>query len=286
MTFLGKVLIVVQVVLSFCFMAFAGAVFAVHQNWRAQFLSSQTALESARNDMEINSGEWQAERDQLQQQIDAAEEEMRMQEIEATNANNLLLAAQRENTLLEQENQRLEGEGERAALEAAFRLAEAEDRNRENQAQQLALDAIQTELRTTNDELFAKQVELDDLRRRYQELQETGNHYLALLNQNGISPDERELGDTLSPPPPVDGQILEVQLDEAGRPRLVLLSLGEDDGLRKNHILDVYRVVDGETLYIGQVKVTSTLPDRAVADVLTENRNGIIEVDDHVTTRL
>jgi len=45
MTFVGKVLVVVQVVLSVCFMAFAGAVYTVQTNWmkKADTLGSDIA---------------------------------------------------------------------------------------------------------------------------------------------------------------------------------------------------------------------------------------------------
>ncbi len=286
MTFLGKVLIVVQVVLSFCFMAFAGAVFAVHQNWRAQFNTADQMVDTLRGELDTARGEFQAERDQIQQQIDDADAEATLQGNNARQADTLLQAANRDNQLLAQEISRLEGEQERAALEANFRQEEAEQQRTENLAQQAALDAIQTEQRTANDTIFAQGVELAELQRRFTDLQETSAHYLALLNQNGIDPLTRLLGDILAPPPPVDGRIMEVSLDEAGRPKLVQISLGEDDGLQDGHVLDVYRIVNGETLYIGQIKITSTLPDRAVADVLNENRNGIIEVADYVTTKL
>ena len=45
MTFLGKIVIVVQVVLSLMFMAFAGAVFSVQTNWKTRAEGLQTRLE-------------------------------------------------------------------------------------------------------------------------------------------------------------------------------------------------------------------------------------------------
>ncbi len=288
MTFLGKVLIVVQVVLSLCFMAFAGAVFAVHQNWRAEYNTAQSAIQNLQGENNNLRDAHDSELDQLQIEIDAANEEMRQFQLAATASEQQLQASIRDNQNLSQEIRRLEGEVEAAGMEAAFRLEEAQEQRAENRAQQTALDATQTELRNANDQIFALGVELADLQRRFTALQEDNAHQLALLRQNGIDPaTERLLGGVLAPPPPVDGRILEVQFDDAGRPKMVLLSLGEDDGLAVGHVLDVYRVTDGETIYIGQVRVTGEpLPDRVVAEVLTDNRNGIIEVADYVTTKL
>ena len=46
MTFIGKMLIVVQLVLSLLFMAFAGAVFTVEQNWKQQFTDKDQDLKT------------------------------------------------------------------------------------------------------------------------------------------------------------------------------------------------------------------------------------------------
>lgn len=288
MTFLGKVLIVVQVVLSFCFMAFAGAVFAVHQNWRAKYDQSQQMVTTLQGELANLRDAHDSERDQLQALIDAANENSTNFQLTASAAQQQLAAANATIQNQEQVNARLEGEVEAAELEAAFRLEEAEEQRRENRAQQAALDTTQTALRAANDQIFALGVEVTDLQRRFLALQEENARHLAVLRQNGIDPSERLLGDVLAPPPPLDGRILDVQFDDAGRPRMVLISLGEDDGLAVGHVLDVYRVADdGETIYIGQVRVTGEpLPDRVVAEVLTENRNGIIEVADYVTTKL
>lgn len=288
MTFLGKVLIVVQVVLSFCFMAFAGAVFAVHQSWKAEYETAQSTVGNLQGQVNNLRDAHDSEMDQLQILIDAANEEMRKFQLDANDFDVQLQASIRNNQNLEQENRRLEGEVEAASMEAAFRLEEAQEQRAENRAQQTALDSTQTLLRSANDQIFALSVELADLQRRFTSLQESNAHHLALLRQNGIDPEtERLLGNVQAPPPAVDGRILQVQFDDAGRPKMVLISLGEDDGLAVGHVLDVYRVTDGETIYIGQVRVTGEpLPDRVVAEVLTDNRNGIIEVSDYVTTKL
>ena len=59
MTFVGKVLVIVQVVLSLCFMAFAGAVYTVQQNWKTAYERKVEELkrrneENAQKDEEIS----------------------------------------------------------------------------------------------------------------------------------------------------------------------------------------------------------------------------------------
>ena len=46
MTFVGKILVVVQLVLSLLFMTFAGAVFSVEQNWKTARDDVQQELSS------------------------------------------------------------------------------------------------------------------------------------------------------------------------------------------------------------------------------------------------
>jgi hypothetical protein len=91
-----------------------------------------------------------------------------------------------------------------------------------------------------------------------------------------------------------------IQLDRTGPPRVdgvilasnangyVEISIGSDDGLEKGHELDVYRTGPSlaENKYLGKVRVVTTQPDRAVAQVLANFRKGTIQKEDRVSTRL
>ena len=52
MSFVGKVLVVVQVVLSICFMGFAGAVFTAQNNWRNESLKYKDNVASLQKSMD------------------------------------------------------------------------------------------------------------------------------------------------------------------------------------------------------------------------------------------
>ena len=58
-------------------------------------------------------------------------------------------------------------------------------------------------------------------------------------------------------PPKVDGIVTSVL--EAG---LVEISLGSDDGLRKGHQLEVYRIGGGQSTYVGRIEVVKTDPEQ------------------------
>ncbi|MFO1019754.1 MAG: hypothetical protein U0903_03540, partial [Planctomycetales bacterium] len=51
MSFVGKILILIQVVLTILFMAFAAAVFATHENWKAAATKSASEAKQLRNDL-------------------------------------------------------------------------------------------------------------------------------------------------------------------------------------------------------------------------------------------
>ena len=53
MTFVGKILVVFQLVLSICFMAFAGAVFTAQTNWKVKADTAQKDLEKARGEIKV-----------------------------------------------------------------------------------------------------------------------------------------------------------------------------------------------------------------------------------------
>ena len=79
-------------------------------------------------------------------------------------------------------------------------------------------------------------------------------------------------------PPERNGNILLID-----RPSdLVLISIGSDEGLRAGHFLEVTR----KGRYVGKLKVRNTEPDRAVAEILRDYSEGILEEGDRVDTTL
>ncbi len=79
-----------------------------------------------------------------------------------------------------------------------------------------------------------------------------------------------------------------LEKDKTNRTEFVEVSIGSDDGLLKNHLLDVYRssAAGGAPKYLGKIKIVYVTNDRAVGQVVQAAKNGIIERGDNVTTRL
>ena len=74
----------------------------------------------------------------------------------------------------------------------------------------------------------------------------------------------------------LDGQVIAVASGA------IEVSLGSDDGLQVEHVLEVYR--GGE--YVGRAVVTSVSSDRAVARLVKSYARGVVQRGDRVTTRL
>jgi hypothetical protein len=87
------------------------------------------------------------------------------------------------------------------------------------------------------------------------------------------------------PPPLVSGYVLNTKPADRQGPELVEISIGSDDGLAKGHRLQVYRL-KGSGQYLGEIKITYVEEDRAVGEVILKTKNGIIQREDNVTTKL
>ncbi|WP_202617454.1 hypothetical protein [Roseimaritima sediminicola] len=135
------------------------------------------------------------------------------------------------------------------------------------------------------DQLFARTLELTDrmnsLRGLLEVQKERNESLLAQVTRftevteaHGIN-----INDAIDGAPPErNGTVLVID-----RPnRLVELSIGYDEGLRKGHLLEVTR---GKQ-YLGRVQVRRTEPDRAVAEILPDYSLGTIREGDRVDTTI
>ena len=82
-------------------------------------------------------------------------------------------------------------------------------------------------------------------------------------------------------PPRVDGVV--TATPGAG---LVEISLGSDQGLRKGHRLEVYRIGGGQSTYVGRVEVVRTAATRSVCKIDPKYQNSNIMVGDRVASRI
>jgi hypothetical protein len=287
MSYVGKILVIVQLVLSLLFMAFAGAVFAVHQNWRAKTEAVQKTLDQTQKSLEATQGELTLAKRDFETRLSEAEQKANTFQAKNTSmiAELAALKAQKDN--LEQQRATQTGLAEAKANEARFRQEEAERTRIENTKLQTTLDQTAAETRELKDKMFTLEEAYKALNKQY----EAGLAQLAYLKKivanHGLETDPEVVAKQSAPPPPVDGIVTGVRKNRANRVQLIEISIGSDDGLVKGNELDVVRIVGQDnSQWLGRVRVVDLGPDWAVAEVILPSKNGIIQDGDNVTTRL
>lgn len=281
MTFLGKVLVVVHLVLSVMFMAFAGAVFTAQTNWQKATTTAKADLQKAKQDA-------QTAQQALQSQIDDAVKERD----EVKNANTALqgqvAALTADNARLDSDNKGLKTNFDTQRTVAELNSQEAEERVKEAQIQRArnvelnkSRDDTVTELNVLRDKLFGIELQLEQARVKYDQMLRDNATMRAFLASNNLPTDIRRMTVSASPPPELDGEVLQARRETKGNRVFVELSVGSDDGLVVGHTMTVYR---GDK-YLGRVRLEDVRPDISVAVVIETAPNSTIQKDDHVTTR-
>ena len=191
----------------------------------------------------------------------------------------------------------LDGDNKRLTLaldgvkdQAMLTGVEADERKKEADLQR----DKNTLLFQTREELIKKMHEVEDKRFSLEiQIQQLVERHDRVLNDlktiklfnasKGWPTDPKEMVAQSSPPPPLDGEIVEFRKEKKGSTELVEISLGSDDGLSVGHKMTI---CNGEGRYLGQIRVTYVEPDKAVGIVTVKAKNIVIQKGDHVTTKL
>jgi hypothetical protein len=173
-----------------------------------------------------------------------------------------------------------------AGDEAKIRREEALSGRRINEQLNAALNDQNQRVRQLEDELFNKEVGAKLLAGKYDSLLKAMATLRKVLVANQLDPDPNKYARKLAPPPLVMGKVLDTKKSGRGTSRqLVEISLGSDDGLTEGNTLYVYRIGE-QNKYLGQIKLELVTADRAVGVVVERAKNGVIEKEDYVTTKL
>ncbi|TWU37701.1 Chromosome partition protein Smc [Novipirellula aureliae] len=277
MTLLGKSFTVIILVLSLTFMVLALAVNASHRNWRDMVMgpgglkeniqtleSTNQQLRDARNDIQADLAREQAARRTalaaLQTQYDQTNEELQKSQatVETLEAKNTVLSQ----TDLSRAQSLEELTAETAVLREQIR------------SEQKSRDDLFTQTLKLTDQMNELRGIVQIQRERNEQLLAQVTRYKEVVDSKGIDIHEPLDG----APPERNGTVLVIN-----RPRkLVEVSIGYDDGLRKGHRLEVTR--DGR--YVGKLQVLQVEPDHAVASILSDYSQGIIKENDRVDTSI
>lgn len=314
MTFVGKVLVVVQVILSVCFMAFAGAVYGLQQDWKSknaatekQLAAAQQALTDSDNRIalleadlaataiieEDLGGKYANQFDDLNKhwdddyakgQIRKLVARIAQAESEFTRLTTQLEQEKTEHARTQEEVDRLKTLSDLNGNEAIERGNEARKLRQANAAVHAKLDAKLNELQEKEGQIFSLETSIEEMTEKQVRYANKLADMKRILLVAGIDDQkQKELITLMDPPPVVKGEVLKTRKMRENKVELIEVSIGSDDGLVKGHHLDIFRT-KGRAKYLGKIKLIFVSPDRSVGTL--EEKNGTIEAGDHVSTKL
>jgi hypothetical protein len=281
MTLLGKSFTAVILILSTVFMVLALAVNASHRNWRDVVITGingQPGLKKQIEDISLVNEQLREARQRTLADLDR----------EQAARQTALAALQTQLDRLESDLQASEASVQQ--LTAQLTVLSQTDLSRAQELERLTTEnaRLRTQIRSEQqdrDTLFAQALQLTDemnrLRGFKQQLEERNKQLMTQVTrfQEVVTAKGIDVNEPLDGAPPErNGNILQID-----RPtQLVLVSIGYDEGLRKGHYLEVTR--NGR--YVGKLKVRDTEPDRAVAEIMKDYSEGILQEGDRVDTTL
>lgn len=288
MSFLGKLLVGLQLFLSIVFLVFAGAVFSTQKNWKA-------AKEAA----DASYAKLDADKKQVEEAFMAYKTRM---EIDLKNEQARASDAEGRAKLLKDQVDAVEKELVAAKTErdeqrelAKVSVEEARQRREEALLQRGINNDLQKLLNEKQDRVKALEDITFNLKVAEKALQDKHSKLLAdfairekIIAANGLSTDPQTVAGLQTPPPAVDGEVLETKRAGRSGSDLVEISIGSDDGLAEGHKLSVYRPALGDRAakFLGDIKLVYVTPDRSVGAVVLRAKNGVIERGDNVTSKL
>jgi hypothetical protein len=285
MTFVGKILVFVQLALSVLFMAFAGAVYSVHHTWRDANQKSQDQVKQLQTDLQAREQQFASLQKESETRLQAE-----TQRAEAAEASVQALTAQvaelgnRVASLTTERNQ-LQTSADVAQKEALARREEAMKVRDLNRTLHAKLAESLDKVRNLEDQVYNKDLTIAQMDSKHKGILGEMAQLERIIKLNDLETDPSVYEALQDPPPNITGVVLAKRAGETGRSDLIEVSLGSDDGLSRGHDLYVYRN-HGEGKYLGRINIVYVTPDRAVGALLEKSRNGVIQEGDHVTSKL
>ena len=284
MNIIGKIFLFAVFIMSLVLMTFAGAIYFSHVNWKdeverkpeaclpGQLPGYKHQLEQA----EAERAKLDAQINRLQQQV--AESEQARDQVMAKLQSAIVQKDKELIALKEEREKREEDQRQKVALleqttkdlEAA--RGQVDELTKKIAAQQAKVDSQVDRSAELSAQLAESKSFLAIAEERKAQLEKQVVNARLLLKQSGLDLDSLPKDRV----PELEGQVIAVASGS------IEVSLGSDDGLQTEHVLEVYR--GGE--YVGRAVVTSVSSDRAVARLVKAYARGVVQRGDRVTTRL
>lgn len=278
MTLLGKWFLAFTCFLSIVFMILALVANASHRNWREVVLDPNTGLKKRVETVEQTNLQLRDARERTQLALDREQASRRTAlaalQTQLDQIEQLLQTSEARVQQLYAQNTELV-QIDRSRADELERLTEETRKLREQiRKEQEDRDTLFAETLTLTDQMNRLRGTVEQQEVRNTQLMAQVTRYKEVVDAKGIDINEPLDG----APPDRNGTVLVLD-----RPRkLVEVSIGYDDGLRDGHLLDVTR----QGRYVGKLMVRRTEPDRAVAEILQDYSEGIIQEGDRVDTAI
>lgn len=283
MTTVGKILVVLHLVLSVMFMAFAGAVFTAQKNWRNTALGHEKSLAAANTKLKDQLSEFERERTETKAKNDKLSDDIIKLTAEKGTLTTQVNALTGENERLLLANDKVDDQAKLAAVEADERTAEATLQRSRNAVAFQSREELQKKVNESGDKLFAREQELQTLVERHDRVLKEMQTIKIWLGSKGLPTDVKMMVSQTTPPPGLEGRVEDYRKEKKGNTELVEVSLGSDDGLSVGHKMTVF---SREGRYLGQIRLTLVQADKAVGIVTIKEKNTVIQKGDNVTTKL
>jgi len=284
MTFVGKILVIVILAFSLFFLALSTVVMTASTNWRQEYETLEAKNQDLQQQVEDANNQLATREAELKQQIEAREDEIQTLQGQVTSLNNEIESLEQETTSLRAQVESSQQTSQTLAQEAEARAQEAEDlREQFLAAQQQANDYAQqqTEL---NEQIFQLERQLATAQSNNEDLRNALADYQTFLESRGLPSDRTQVrmaaGEAVVSPD-IEGRVLRI----GQRNELVEISVGSDDGVVKGQTYFVYRAGDNPQ-YIGEIRITQTEPDKAVAQVINRYLGRKVREGDDVAAQI
>ncbi len=273
MNLLGKILVILIFIMSILFMSFSVTVYMTHQDWKTKASETGSQLQTARTQNDQLKSDIEAIRTTYASERAARTSVISLLETRSRASENELGLARQRLSVLESDQRQAQGRVD-ATIKTLDDVKTNVDTLRDTvKRAQADRDKVFQDVVDLKGQVLSLEATRERLAARNDELTERLGSATAVLRANNLT----ENTPIANIAPPRDGKVRQVDSEN----RYVELTLGSDDGLRREHRLDVVR----GNKYLGRVQITRTYSDRAVARVLDGYRKGAIRVGDGVRTK-
>ena len=282
MTTVGKILVVLHLVLSIMFMAFAGAVFTAQNNWRAAEKKAAAALAAANTKVRDMQAEFDKERADSADKISKLTDNVTKLTGEKTALTTQVATLDLDNKQLRKDVDQQRDLADLKSTEATERKKEADLQRGKNGELFVSREELVKNLNDTEDKRFALDVQLTQVSEKYDQLLNDFKTMKSFLASKNLTTDPKQMIVQTAPPPPVEGVVTEVRKAEKSSRELIEISVGSDDGLVVGHKLTLFR---GDK-YVAEIRLTLVQADKSVGYIYTKAKNAVVNVGDTATTKL